>query len=64
MIVALIIVGFVALGVVIGFFATATAPVGYQDEVGFHFGPELGARREKSSRDITAAEPRLIKAIS
>ena len=64
MIVALIILGFVALGVVIGFFSTATAPVGYEDEQGFHFGPEEPAPRNESAAELSAAETRLIKAIS
>jgi hypothetical protein len=42
MIVLLVIVGFVAAGLVIGLIATASAPLGYQDESGFHFGPEYG----------------------
>lgn len=37
-IIALTIVGFVAAGLIIGLIATATAPLGYQDETGFHYG--------------------------
>jgi hypothetical protein len=29
-------------GLIIGLFATATAPVGYEDENGFHFGQQQG----------------------
>jgi len=64
MIVALFILGFVVLGVVIGFLSTATAPVGYEDEHGFHFGPEERAARNESAAELSAAENRLIKAIS
>jgi hypothetical protein len=39
MIAGLIIVGFAAAGVVLGMVIAKTAPVGYQDEKGFHFGP-------------------------
>jgi len=34
--------GFVLTGILIGLFATATAPVGYEDAQGFHFGNENG----------------------
>jgi len=40
MIVAFIIVGLVAAGLGIGLVATAKAPLGYQDESGFHYGYE------------------------
>lgn len=33
---------FILSGILIGLFATATAPVGYEDEAGFHFGNENG----------------------
>jgi hypothetical protein len=48
MTVALIILGFVAAGVVLGLYAVASAPVGYQDEKGFHFGPEQTVRAEQT----------------
>jgi hypothetical protein len=35
-----IIAGFVVTGVVLGKVIAKTAPVGYQDEKGFHFGTE------------------------
>jgi hypothetical protein len=38
MIAGLIIAGFAATGVVLGMVVAKTAPVGYQDEKGFHFG--------------------------
>ena len=34
--------GFTVTGLILGLFATATAPVGYEDETGFHFGNENG----------------------
>ena len=39
MIAVLILAGLVAAGLLIGYVATATAPVGFQDETGFHYGP-------------------------
>lgn len=48
MIVALIILGLAAAGVVLGLFATVAAPVGYQDEKGFHFGPDKAVRTEET----------------
>jgi hypothetical protein len=36
----LITVGLVAAGMMVELFAAATAPLGYQDENGFHFGPD------------------------
>ena len=48
--VALIMVGVVTSGLIIGLFATATAPVGYEDESGFHFGPQQGASRPNRKR--------------
>jgi hypothetical protein len=38
-----IIAGFAVAGVVIGMVVAKTAPVGYQDDKGFHFGPEQSA---------------------
>ena len=34
-----LVMGFVAAGLIIGFILTAAAPLGYQDEAGFHYGP-------------------------
>jgi len=42
----LIIFGLIAVGLGIGLIVTATAPLGYQDETGFHFGQQQGASRE------------------
>ena len=47
--VVIIAMGFVLAGLIIGLFATATAPVGYEDENGFHFGQQQGGSR--MSRD-------------
>lgn len=43
MIAVLILTGFVAAGLLIGFRMTATAPVGFQDADGFHYGPDQEA---------------------
>lgn len=40
MIIALFIIGFTGIGLVVGLVAAAQAPVGYQDEAGFHYGPK------------------------
>jgi hypothetical protein len=40
MIAAIVLLGFALAGLVVGLMVAATAPVGYQDEKGFHFGPE------------------------
>ena len=34
--------GFIGMGLLIGLYATANAPVGYEDAAGFHFGDERG----------------------
>ena len=46
MIAGLIIAGFAVAGVVIGMVVAKTAPVGYQDEKGFHFGTDQSAHAE------------------
>ena len=43
LIAGLIIAGFTVTGVVLGMFVARTAPVGYQDEKGFHFGADQSA---------------------
>lgn len=43
LIAGLIIAGFAVTGVVLGVFVAKTAPVGYQDEKGFHFGAQQSA---------------------
>lgn len=40
MIAVLIVVGLVVAGLVIGYVAVSNAPVGFQDETGFHYGPD------------------------
>jgi hypothetical protein len=42
----LIIFGLIAAGLGIGLVVTAMAPLGYQDETGFHLGQQQGASRE------------------
>ena len=38
----IILVGFVAAGLIIGSLLTSSAPIGYEDEAGFHLGQEPG----------------------
>ena len=60
MIAVLLLVGFVAAGIVIGLLATAHAPAGHQDETGFHYAPETEKAhesREQYSSGVT--RPRL-----
>lgn len=52
MIIASIIVGLSAIGLVIGLIAASNAPVGYQDETGFHFGPEYATAQEELARGV------------
>jgi hypothetical protein len=47
MIVVLAILGLIAAGLGIGLIASATAPMGYQDETGFHMGQAHGASEEE-----------------
>ncbi len=47
--------GFTVTGLIVGLFATATAPVGYEDESGFHFGNEAG--QTLMPREQAAARP-------
>jgi len=54
MIALLIILGLVTAGLVIGFAATATAPVGFQDESGFHYGPD----QEEAEYPVAVAHPK------
>jgi hypothetical protein len=49
MIVALIILGLAGAGVALGLFAVTSAPVGFQDEKGFHFGPDKVATKTQES---------------
>jgi hypothetical protein len=54
MAIALIVMGLVlaALGVV--FFVAARAPQGYQDESGFHFGPDVHERPVKDFHEAAS----------
>ena len=57
MIVALVILGFALAGVVLGLFAVTAAPVGYQDEKGFHFGPDKAVTTEETfALDVSHAK--------
>jgi hypothetical protein len=61
MIAALIVVGIAASGVVLGLYAAMSAPVGYQDQAGFHFGgPDQAA--ETRQQEAFAFEATRIKA--
>jgi hypothetical protein len=40
MIAVFVVLGFVAAGLTVGLVVATRAPFGYQDEKGFHFGPE------------------------
>jgi hypothetical protein len=51
----IIAIAFVVAGLIVGYFATATAPVGYEDESGFHFGAESGASQPATTREVIAA---------
>lgn len=42
MTILMIAAGLITTGILFGLFATATAPVGYEDASGFHFGNENG----------------------
>lgn len=55
MIALLIVAGLVAAGLIIGFVATAKAPMGFQDETGFHYGPDTERAEEFQ---VTVAEPK------
>lgn len=48
MTVMLILLGLIAVGLIAELIAVARAPLGYQDESGFHFGRESAAGAEKS----------------
>jgi hypothetical protein len=47
--VALTILALIAGGITLELFTVIKAPVGYQDERGFHFGPEPSGRMDKSA---------------
>ena len=57
MIAGLILLSLVAIGIISGLFATASAPVGFQDEQGFHFGSENEATQ--STYSYPHAEPQV-----
>jgi hypothetical protein len=47
MIAVLVIFGMIAAALGVGFVATALAPLGYQDDTGFHFGQQHGTTQEE-----------------
>lgn len=53
MIAVLTILGFVAAGLLIGFSAMASAPVGFQDDQGFHFGPDQDRAHEEFASAVS-----------
>lgn len=57
----IIVLGFVAVGLIVGSMATSSAPVGYEDENGFHFGTQPGATltdREPAMREVAGLTPK------
>lgn len=48
MIAGLIILGLVVAGVALGLYALTSAPVGFQDEKGFHFGPDQAPKTQET----------------
>jgi len=56
MIAGLILAGFVVTGVVLGMVIAKTAPVGYQDDKGFHFGADKSAHAETFGFEVTHAK--------
>jgi hypothetical protein len=59
MITALFLIGFMALVVAVGLFFIPKAPIGYEDETGFHFGSADGrvSTIASSSREKAAPHP-------
>jgi hypothetical protein len=60
MIAVLVIFGFFAASLGIGFLVTAKAPFGYEDETGFHFGRKESAVQEATT--YAMPEPKLVRA--
>lgn len=58
MIALLILTGLVAAGMMIGLYAATSAPVGYQDEAGFHYGADLEVNHEEVACGVS--EPELV----
>jgi hypothetical protein len=58
MITVLAVLGIIAASLVIGLIVTAKAPVGYEDETGFHFGQEAGAVQHAEVPSYTAPVPK------
>ena len=57
MIALLVLSGLTAGGFLLGFLAISTAPDGYQDETGFHFGRPEGAAEELPTCQVPQPRP-------
>ena len=57
MITVLIVFGIIVIGLGIGLIATATAPMGYQDQTGFHAGQIHGASEEELAYAVPHPKP-------
>ena len=56
LIAGIILAGFAVTGVVFGFVITKTAPVGYQDEQGFHYGAHESVATETLAFEVPHAK--------
>lgn len=56
MIAALVISGFVVAAVALGLYAMVAAPVGYQDEKGFHFDQRTKSPRAKEAFGLKVSQ--------
>ncbi len=52
MITTLFILGFAAVGSVVAMFAATKAPMGYQDETGFHYVAAHGLVKEEAAYEV------------
>lgn len=59
MIAVLILSGCVAAGLILGLIATATAPIGYQDDSGFHYGSPHGVVEAEVPCPVPVPQPKL-----
>ena len=57
MIVVLSMFGVIAAGLCIGFVVTARAPLGYEDETGFHLGQHAGRARNEVAPVLPCGVP-------
>lgn len=56
MIATLVILGFTAVGSVVAMIAATKAPMGYQDDAGFHYGPAQRVVEAESAFDANHPE--------